>query len=129
MLRTRNTEEKLVAINVPPIKIQLQGLANSESSKVALSDTTSQREPTDCEPMNLAPSNNEDSAFLPPAQEGYKLMFAPSNAYMFIKFFHALYERITYAKVLIKEKLEADLAEMGKEEKQRLEILKDGKLN
>ena len=49
-------------------------------------------------------------------------MFAPSNFYMFIKFFHALYERITYAKVLITEKLDADLIEMSKEEKERLQI-------
>lgn len=56
-------------------------------------------------------------------------MFAPSNTYMFIKFFHALYERITYSKLLIREKLESDMAEMSKEEKERLHITKDGKLN
>lgn len=41
---------------------------------------------------------------------------------MFIKFFHALYERISYAKTLIKEKIEVDLAEMSQQELKDLNI-------
>ena len=33
------------------------------------------------------------------------MLYAPSNAYMFIKFFHALYERLSYAKILVLEKI------------------------
>jgi hypothetical protein len=36
---------------------------------------------------------------------------------MFLKFFHALYERICYAKVLIREKIDADMVEMSHDDK------------
>ena len=56
----------------------------------------------------------KQALFLPYHKPGeYNLLYAPSNAYMFIKFFHALYERLSYAKILVREKIEADLAEMS----------------
>ena len=60
--------------------------------------------------------------FLPKKEDGYSLMYAPLNTYMFLKFFHAIYERISYAKILIKEKIEADLAEMSPQDKKELDI-------
>lgn len=63
--------------------------------------------------MNIGDANPEDSIFIPHCKKGYGLVFAPINAYMFLKFFHALYERICYAKVLIREKIDADMAEMS----------------
>ena len=63
--------------------------------------------------MNVDVSNTEDSIFVPHCKRGYGLLYAPINTYMFVKFFHALYERICYAKVLIREKIDADLAEMA----------------
>ena len=59
---------------------------------------------------------------MPKKEECYNLMYAPLNTYMFLKFFHAIYERVSYAKILIKEKIEADLAEMSEQEKKELEI-------
>ena len=62
--------------------------------------------------------------FLPYHKPGeYNLLYAPSNAYMFIKFFHALYERLSYAKILVREKIEADLAEMTLQEKVDLGLM------
>lgn len=58
--------------------------------------------------------------FLPKKEEGYNLLYAPVNTYMFLKFFHALYERIKYAKILIQEKIEMDLAEMSRQESKEL---------
>jgi hypothetical protein len=59
---------------------------------------------------------------LPKKEEGYNLMYAPLNTYMFLKFFHAIYERVSYAKILINEKIDADLAEMSKQEMKELNI-------
>lgn len=59
---------------------------------------------------------------MPEKDEGYNLLYAPVNTYMFLKFFHALYERISYAKILIKEKIEVDLAEMSQQEIKELNI-------
>lgn len=42
---------------------------------------------------------------------------------MFIKFFHALYERLSYAKILVREKIQADLAEMTLQEKVDLGLM------
>lgn len=42
---------------------------------------------------------------------------------MFIKFFHALYERLSYAKILVREKIEADLAEMTLQERVDLGLI------
>ena len=59
---------------------------------------------------------------MPKKEEGYNLLYAPLNTYMFLKFFHAIYERISYAKILINEKIEADLSEMSDQEIKELDI-------
>jgi hypothetical protein len=75
--------------------------------------------------MNVGEANPEDSIFLPHCKKGYRLLFAPINTYMFMRFFHALYERICYAKVLIDEKIDADLAEMSDKDKRNARICND----
>ena len=53
----------------------------------------------------------------PDKDEGYALLYAPSNVFMFIKFFYAIYERILKGKYLISEKINQDLAEMSFQDK------------
>lgn len=67
--------------------------------------------------MNVGPTEEDDSIFVPHYKKDYGLLFAPINTYMFVKFFHALYERVCFAKVLIREKIDADLAEMSHDDK------------
>lgn len=79
--------------------------------------------------MNLKLMNVEDEAqqvkealFLPHFfdsgnEEGCALLYAPSNVFMFLKFFYAIYERILKAKDLINEKINQDLAEMSFQDK------------
>ena len=57
--------------------------------------------------------NLEESLFVPHFKKGYSLLYAPSNIFMFIKFFYALYERILKAKDLIIDKILEDLQEMN----------------
>ena len=56
----------------------------------------------------------EKCHFLPhfETSNGYKLMYAPYNVFMFLKFFYALYERVVMAKQLVKEKVLQDLSEI-----------------
>ena len=52
--------------------------------------------------------NSEAAHFFPHFKTGsnnYKLMYAPYNIFMFVKFFYAIYERVVMAKSLIKEKI------------------------
>lgn len=64
----------------------------------------------------------EEALFLPHFQnsadnDNHSLLYAPSNVFMFLKFFYAIYERILKAKDLISEKINQDLAEMSFQDK------------
>lgn len=64
-------------------------------------------DPTDC--LYLPHFPNEKA-------EEYSLLYAPSNVYIFLTFFHAIYERIIMAQDLIKDKINHDISEMTPDE-------------
>lgn len=78
-----------------------------------------------CDPSN---KDHHHSDFLPhfDAGSGYKLLFTQYNVFMFLKFFHAIYERILKAKELIVEKVNLDLSEISLADKTAYQITDPG---
>jgi hypothetical protein len=73
--------------------------------------------------MNYVPTKEVDPSdclYLPhfpnDKPEDYSLLYAPSNIYIFLTFFHSIYERIMMAKDLVREKINHDIAEMSTED-------------
>ena len=54
--------------------------------------------------------------------KGYKLFYSTYHVYVFVKFFHAIYERVLKAKSLTEEKVRLDLSEMPPGEKQAYRV-------
>jgi hypothetical protein len=57
--------------------------------------------------------------------DDYCLLYAPSNIFIFLTFFHSIYERVLIAKDLIAEKINQDIAEMSPEDQQLVSAKKD----
>jgi hypothetical protein len=58
--------------------------------------------------------------FPPDKAEDYNLLYAPSNIFIFLIFFHSIYERILKAQDLIREKISQDIAEMSLEDQEQV---------
>ena len=57
--------------------------------------------------------------------DDYCLLYAPSNIYIFLTFFHAIYERVLIAKELVREKINLDIAEMSAEDQKSMTANKE----
>lgn len=82
--------------------------------------------------MNYCPKKDIDASdclYLPhfPSDkaEDYSLLYAPSNIFIFLTFFHSIYERVLKGKELIMEKIEQDITEMSIDDQKMVSKNKD----
>ena len=110
-----NSPEKIKAYDSPSKNTELYQKINMNKFSA---DQKACQEKLVSEALFLPHYQDQKSSEISNGEENnYHLFYGPSNIFMFLKFFYAIYERVLKAKDLILEKIHQDLSEMSHNEK------------
>lgn len=118
------------------IKIQIQVTCNYQKPEKGTETEDDMDSPTknftQFSSLNYVPKNDpkpSECLYLPhfPCDKAsdYCLLYAPSNIYVFLTFFHSIYERVLKAQDLIREKISQDIAEMSSQDQEQVSEKKE----